>query len=74
MRPITKEEYGKLNHCLTDLSTLFRKIGIAEFCITKDKRTISWDNTSQIIDPELLNRFCDNILEFYGRENTQQVG
>jgi hypothetical protein len=69
MKTINQEEYGKLNRSLYQLENLLGKMGVKEFCITKDMRSLKIDTDTNEIDPTLINTFCNNIDKLYGQEN-----
>ena len=65
MRPLNKEEYARLNQSLNNLSAILNKVGISEFSLTSEGRTVNWDNSNRKIDPALIAAFCDSIDDFH---------
>jgi hypothetical protein len=62
----TAQEYEEINICLYELGFILKKIGVTEFNISRDKRSVVWD-TKQEIDSELLSKLCQLITSLYNK-------
>lgn len=58
------KEYEQINICLYELGFISRKIGITEFTISTDKRSVVWDTKNEI-DNKLLDKLCQSVTKLY---------
>jgi hypothetical protein len=66
VRKITREEYETLCEGLDYLAHVLNAMGVAEYRMSMHRKEIFWDtaNGGQV-NPELLQKFCSVIENFY---------
>jgi hypothetical protein len=57
-------EYEQINICLYELGFILKSMGVTEFSISKDKRSVIWD-TQKEIDSEILDKLCAAVSSIY---------
>ena len=62
----TTKQYEQINDCLNHLQFLLKRMGIAEFSISENKRFVSWE-VEEEIDQALLDAFCTSIGDQYNK-------